>query len=301
MIVATLQKSGVEVEVQETGINRAAGSKARHAAAAGVDCVLVCGGDGTVFDVIQGMAGSSVPIGIFPFGTGNVVAQNLRIPKHPAAAARWMMRAEPRSIQLGKLTHCTPGGQQSWYFSMAAGMGVHAALMTAAGRSKKNGAGKAAYFTSGIGLLLTHTLTPFDVEITRASGEICLRRVCEAIAVRVPELNIWRPGGDFDLPSLRLATVETISQDRGRVANGSRWRLARAAIEGLFLRAGARDRKQRDNAPARYEDVLRVVCRPIPGLHYASPLAVQADGEVLDASCAVIEMSGVNVRVLADS
>jgi diacylglycerol kinase (ATP) len=293
LILRTFEQTGAQIEVLETGENRAAGDKAKRAADNGVDMIVVCGGDGTVFDVLQGLAGSEVPLGIVPFGTGNVLAQNLRVPKDPVAAARWILTARPQSIPLGKITQCTTDSNQSWFFAMAAGMGVHAALMTVARRSQKDEGGRAAYFTAGFQLLFNHPLEPFEIKVTTTSGSVLERRVCEAIAVRVSELNLWRPGGGFDLPFLRLATVESKSQQ-----NGGRWRLGRAAFEGLLLSAGRRDRKQSANSPARYEDVLRVECRPIPDFKYKALPAVQADGEVLEASCATIEMAGVNVRLL---
>ena len=293
-ILNTLKQSGAQVEVQETTVNRGAGEQAKSAIGKGTELVVVCGGDGTVFDVLQGMAGSSVPLGIIPFGTGNVLAQNLRIPNHPVAAAHWLLAAQPRTIPLGRLSYCSNGAQQSWFFAMTAGMGVHAAMMSAAVRNRKNASGRSAYFLAGIELLFNHPLEPFDLEITKTSGEVIERRVCEAIAVRVAALNIWRPGGGFDLPFLRLATVETEGDQPG-----SRWKLGRAAYEGLFLAAGARNRKQRASAPGRYEDVQRVVCKPIAGFVYEVPLAVQADGEVLDATCATIEMAGVDLRMLS--
>ena len=302
-IVQTFQQAGIELELSETKPERGAGEQARQAIAAGFDRIVVCGGDGTVFDVLQGMAGSSVPLGIIPFGTGNVLAQNLRIPRDPVAAARWIMAARPRSIALGKITRCAAEEKQQWFFAMTAGMGVHAALMTAAQRSKKNMGGRAAYFAAGLQLLFHHPLEPFHLTITLTTGEVIERNACEAIAVRVAALNIWRPGGGFDLPFLRLATVESGPMQNGSlhqgIRNGSRWQLARATFEGLFLSAGSRERKQRANAPARYEDASRIVCRALPGFTYTSPLAVQADGEVLDASCAVIEMAGVNLQMLS--
>jgi hypothetical protein len=83
------------------------------------------------------------------------------------------------------------------------------------------------------------------------------------------------------------------------VEGHSRWRLARACFDAFFYGAGARDRHQSEGAPARYEDVVRVVCKPIAGLDYKAPLAIQADGEAFDASVAVIEMAGVNVQLLS--
>jgi diacylglycerol kinase (ATP) len=284
------REAGVSADVLETGENRAAGPKARRAAAEGYDAVVVFGGDGTIFDVIQGIAGSSLPLGIIPFGTGNVLAQNLKVPKDPVAAAHWILRSGPRSVALGKINCCTPEGRQSWLFAMAAGMGVHAALMSAARRADKGVAGRAAYYAAGCRLLLNHPVQPFDIELTTVSGSVLRDQACEAVAVRVAELNRWRPGGGLHFPFLRLATV------RGH----SRIRLARASFDALFRSAGARDRAQQEDGAANYQDVARVVCRQIPNQNYNPPILVQADGEVLGASCAELEMAGLNVVLLSN-
>ncbi len=288
-VEAVFREHGASVEVMETGENRAAGPKAKRAAAQGYEAVVVCGGDGTIFDVIQGLAGSDVPLGIIPFGTGNVMAQNLKVPKDPVAAARWILRSHPRSVGLGRITCCTVGGRESWLFAMAAGMGMHASLMSEARRSGKSRVGRAAYFAAGGRLLLNHPIRPFDIEITTTNGSVIQAQVCEALAVRVAELNRWRPGGGLQFPFLRLATVE----------GNSRSRLALASFEALFRAAGARDREPSPNAAAIYRDVVRVVCKPSTGLKYEPPLGVQADGEVLGASCATIEMAGLNVTLCA--
>src|SRR3984957_3583 len=181
--------SGAAVNVMETGENRAAGPKAALAVGEGYDAIVVCGGDGTIFDVIQGLAGSAVPLGIIPFGTGNVMAQNLKVPKDPVAAAHWILRSRPFSAPLGKVTCCTAEGRDSWLFAMAAGMGMHAALMSEARRSGKDVTGRAAYFVAGGKLLLRHSVQPFDVAITTPSGSVVHEKVCEAIVVRVGGLN----------------------------------------------------------------------------------------------------------------
>ena len=53
---------------------------AEAAAVAGADLVLVCGGDGTVREVCAELAGTGIPVGIVPAGTGNLLARNLEIP-----------------------------------------------------------------------------------------------------------------------------------------------------------------------------------------------------------------------------
>jgi diacylglycerol kinase (ATP) len=287
-IASTFREAGVEVDAMETGENRAAGPKAKRAIAQGYDAIIVCGGDGTIFDVIQGMAGSSVALGIIPFGTGNIMAQNLKVPRDPVAAVHWILRARPFPVPLGRITCCAPGGQQSWLFAMSAGMGVHAALMSEARRSGKDVTGRAAYFVAGGRLLLNHPLQPFDIAITTTSGAVMHQQVCEALAVRVAELNRWRTGGGLAFPFLRLAVVD----------GNSRLALARASYQALFAAGGSRDRAPEHGA-ATYRDVVRVVCRPIPNRTYQPAIAVQADGEVLGASCAAIEMAGLNLCLLS--
>lgn len=287
-ILHVFKRAGVAVELLETGENRAAGAKAKRAVEQGIDAVVVCGGDGTVFDVLQGVAGSRIPLGIIPFGTGNILAQNLRIPRRSADAARWLLDAKPRSVPLGKITCCVNGGTQTWFFAIAAGMGLHAAMMEATHRFEKKRTGRTAYFGAGLKVLFSHPVQPFEMKIETVEGQILESRASEVIAVRVTELNLWRPGGNLDLPFLRLASVES----------ESRWRLAKASVEALFLGGGQRDRRFRKRAAARYENVARVECRPIAGVTYRAPIAVQADGEVLGTFCATIEMAGQSVRLL---
>jgi hypothetical protein len=56
---------------------------------------------------------------------------------------------------------------------------------------------------------------------------------------------------------------------------------------------------QAKDAAACYQDVARVVCRPIPTHNYKQAIMVQADGEVLGASCVEIEMAGLSVLLLS--
>jgi diacylglycerol kinase family enzyme len=288
-VVAAFRAAGSTVDATETGEHRAAGSRAKRAVAEGCDAIVVCGGDGTIFDVIQGMAGSSVPLGVVPFGTGNILAQNLKTPSKPVDAARWLVRARPVAVPLAKITCCGSGGRQSWLFATSAGMGVHASLMSEVRRSAKDVAGRTAYFVAGAKLLLNHPIQPFDVEMTTTEGEVLRKQVCEALAARVAELNRWRPGGGLSFPFLRLAMV----------AGSSRTRIAKAGYEALFRSAGTRNQAQVKDAAVAYQDVVRVVLSPIPGRNYKPVIAVQADGEVLGDSSAEIEMAGLNIHLLS--
>src|SRR5215831_19022999 len=47
---------------------------------AGADLVLASGGDGTVTACVEGVAGTGIPLGVLPCGTGNLLARNLGLP-----------------------------------------------------------------------------------------------------------------------------------------------------------------------------------------------------------------------------
>jgi diacylglycerol kinase (ATP) len=290
-IAELLQSAGCVVELQDTLSAHSAGEQAQEAVISGFDTIFVCGGDGTVFQVIQGVAGSEVALGVIPFGTGNILAQNLRLPHDPMAAAQAQLHSEAVSIPLGKLA-CKAAGhlkERNWYFTIAAGMGVHAALMNLAptGNGKRVG-GRAAYYAGGLRLLAQHPVEPFEVEITNAGGKARRFRACETIAVRVAEINVWRPGGELLKSSLRVASVPETT----------RLGLAHASFHALVTR--------KTSGPSQlpypqYDDACRVVCRPIADYAYQTPLLVEADGEVVGVEQATITVANRRLLLLQPS
>ncbi|MBB1011711.1 diacylglycerol kinase family enzyme [Dietzia kunjamensis] len=83
--------------------------QAARAAADGVGLVIACGGDGTVRSVAQGLLGTSVPMGVVPLGTGNLLARNLDVPLDDVdRALRVAMSGRSRAIDLGEV-HYTDG------------------------------------------------------------------------------------------------------------------------------------------------------------------------------------------------
>ena len=106
---------------------------AQAAANDGYDRVVVIGGDGTVFEVANGLAHSSAALAIIPAGTANDVAVNLGIPRKPAAAAALAATAAPRGIDLCHIETA----QTSAFFLNVAGFGFDAEVAWRVNRAPK--------------------------------------------------------------------------------------------------------------------------------------------------------------------
>ena len=79
-VLGHLEGSGWRTDLQTTERPGEATALALQARDEGVDAVFVVGGDGTINEVINGLAGGGVALGVFPAGTGNVWAKELGLP-----------------------------------------------------------------------------------------------------------------------------------------------------------------------------------------------------------------------------
>lgn len=80
--------------------------KRRAAEARGnVDCLVVAGGDGTVREVIEGLAGHPTPLAILPSGTENLLAREMRVPTSTEAMCRAIQRSHTRAVDLARVNN----------------------------------------------------------------------------------------------------------------------------------------------------------------------------------------------------
>ncbi|MBB0994027.1 MULTISPECIES: diacylglycerol/lipid kinase family protein [Dietzia] len=121
--------------------------QAARAAADGVGLVIACGGDGTVRSVAQGLLGTSVPMGVVPLGTGNLLARNLGVPLDDVdRALRVAMSGRSRAIDLGEV-HYTDGDGVSHddVFLVMLGAGMDADMIAGTDDKLKARVGWLAY------------------------------------------------------------------------------------------------------------------------------------------------------------
>jgi diacylglycerol kinase (ATP) len=212
-----LAEAGVVSNLVLTQSSTDAADQARKAISEGCDTVFACGGDGTVHDVLQAMAGTRVALGIVPMGTANALAHDLLLPLEPAAAVRVALNAESRSIALGRVqVHGFHGETVTRYFTVAVGVGVDAHLFYKLNTGVKQRLGMAAYYAKAWHLWFSHNMEKFVVEWNE--GETSERRtgVTEMLAVRIRNfggiLQELAPGASLDRNDLRLVLCCTSSR-----------------------------------------------------------------------------------------
>jgi len=129
--------------------------QAKRALAEGADLLFVWGGDGTVQQSIDAMAGSETPLAILPAGTANLFATNLGIPQDIEQAVAIGLRGERRKLDVGRFN-----GER---FAVMAGAGFDAAMIAQADGTLKDRFGRAAYVWTGSQNL---RVKPFKAKIT---------------------------------------------------------------------------------------------------------------------------------------
>jgi YegS/Rv2252/BmrU family lipid kinase len=122
----------------------AAPGDARGLAAWGVQngfrTVVAAGGDGTINEVVNGIAGSDVTLGILPIGTMNVFAAELGVPGDLAAAWEVVIAGRARKIDLARANE--------QYFVQLAGVGLDAQVVTETSWTSKKNFGPLSYLVS---------------------------------------------------------------------------------------------------------------------------------------------------------
>jgi YegS/Rv2252/BmrU family lipid kinase len=182
-MIELLGKRGIRANAKATAGPCAASNLARQTVEEGVDIVISFGGDGTLNEVIQGMVGSQTALAVWPGGTSNVVARDLKVPfdiKELAdmigAGKTWRIalglaqgawdRASGAS-QNGRAIQPSPPGLQPLrrYFVMMAGIGLDASIARGVNKKLKRRTGEFAYWLSGIRHLFLWRAEPFSIEV----------------------------------------------------------------------------------------------------------------------------------------
>ena len=162
-IASLLRSRGVEVDLRPTTAPHDATEIAARAARNGSSEIIVAGGDGTINEVIQGVAGTKARLGIIPRGTANVLARELGLPLDQEEAAIIAAQGNSRRIHLGLAIDET--NNVSRHFALMAGIGLDASIVRNVRPRLKKRIGKGAFWISGLSHLASWSPHPFKLEI----------------------------------------------------------------------------------------------------------------------------------------
>jgi diacylglycerol kinase (ATP) len=159
--IAQLHRRGVEV-VEIIGDDA---QDARHLVAAalekGADAVMVTGGDGVISNALQVLAGTDIPAGIVPAGTGNDHAREFGIPtKDPEAAADIIVDGWTETIDLGRIQYGNGRVKGDKWFGTVAATGFDSLVTDRANRMSWPH-GRLRYYVAMLAELSQLRLLPF--------------------------------------------------------------------------------------------------------------------------------------------
>jgi len=170
--------AGVSWSVSVTNAYGDAAKQAREAAESGANIVVAYGGDGTVMEVVNGLLGTSVPMGILPGGTGNVLSIEVGIPQTLAEAAKAIVSEDSvvRQIDVGQCD--AADWDESRYFLLRIASGFDAQRINMTSRELRDKYGRMAYFIGALQAVpeskaVRYTFT-LDGMQTEVEGFTCL-------------------------------------------------------------------------------------------------------------------------------
>jgi diacylglycerol kinase family enzyme len=125
VVVQRVLSQGNDVEMVETNRRGHATRFAQDAARRGIDVVIGFGGDGTLNEVANGVAGTETALGVLPGGSTNVFARTLGLPNDPSSAVRQLAAG----IAAGSIDRVGLGTVNGRYFCFHTGIGYDAAVV----------------------------------------------------------------------------------------------------------------------------------------------------------------------------
>src|SRR6266699_2316073 len=187
-----LEARGIQADLAETTAPGEAIEIARRASSDGRQLVIACGGDGTINEVVNGLAGSQnghrVPLALLPAGTANVLAKELELSWDIPKAAEQLARGEVRDIALGLATPLEHP-EKARYFLSVAGAGPDGRITYAVDLEMKARMGILAYWLQGV-----REVFKYKFQLFRVTSETGTRNVSLVIVGRTKHY-----GGPFKI------------------------------------------------------------------------------------------------------
>jgi len=252
---------GIEVDLAETKGPGEATEIAQRATIERRDLVVACGGDGTLNEVVNGLAGPSnghrVSLALLPAGTANIFAKELSLPWDIPHAARKLVRGSVVDIALGLATPLREPEKRKYFLSVA-GAGPDGRIVYSIDLDLKARLGILAYWWQGAREIFRYDYPHFRVVINGQSSDASL-----AIVGRTKHY-----GGPF-----KITTLADLYENQFEVMTLS----TRSGLRYLSYLPTLWLGKLRGTRGVFFSKTASLVCEPLHG----KPVHAQVDGEPL--------------------
>ena len=238
---------------------------AREAAYEGADTVIAVGGDGTVHEVANGLAGTATRLAVVPGGTGNVFAKELSLPASVEGCIALLSEGKTITVPLGQAN--------DRYFVLLASAGFDAEVVERMNHRQKNALGIAAYVLVGARHVLRKQPTLWLEFPGRERIEV--QSVIIARGRKYGGNVTIAPAGDIEGNSFQVI---------GLLRRG-RWAIAKFAVDALRG-------KHTESRHVAVRETTSVVVRS------SIPSAAQVDGEYLGPLPVRFTMTDVTLKIV---
>lgn len=269
-LISNMRSEGLKLQNAPTNGPGHATEIARNAVGAGLDVVVVCGGDGTVSEAACGLVGSSVPLAVLPGGTSNVLARELSIPLRLRDATKLLLEGEPRKVRV-MYANDRP-------FLLWAGVGLDARIMGHMSLLLKRWLGRTGIFFTVWSEFFRYEFPRLEVAVDGQVHDATFAVVCNA--------RLY--AGDWVIaPDARLDSEE---MEVMLFSGGGRWRFLALFRQLQLGRAGHLTR-----GIARVVSGRNITIRSLESY----PVEVQVDGDCVLETPVNCRVSEETVTILA--
>lgn len=225
------------------------------------EAIIAAGGDGTVNEVVNGLAGERIPVGVIPRGTGNVLAHELDIPRTVGRAVKVILAGKVLSLDAG-----LAGDRR---FVLMASAGFDAQVVSEAHRNRTRRFGYLSFIIPMVRVLWRARFPEIAIDMNGS------KMTCRHVIIA----NVPGYGGPFR--PAPYAIYNDGELDVVMYQQAGRWNMMRYGALALFGSRAARD------------DIIRMRCRRLR-ISSREAVKMQLDGDPAgELPC--------TLRVLADS
>jgi diacylglycerol kinase (ATP) len=260
-----LSAHGLPFRILETTASGEAVGMARQAAEEGSDAVVAVGGDGTMNEVADGLAGSETRLAFVPHGTGNVFAREFSLPESVEGCLALLTSGKTISVRMAKANDRR--------FVLLASAGFDAEVVERMNSGQKNLLGIAAYLLCGARHLL-RSQPPLWIEFP-GRDRVEAQTVIVARGKKYGGNVTIAPAGDIEGDTFQVIAL----------LRKGRWSIAKFALDTLR---------------GKHTASRHVLVRESPSLFVRSsiPSACQVDGEYLGPLPVRFTMTDTLLRIV---